>query len=79
MKRAVWLVLGALTLGWAWRLRCRTGEGHRPTRHVLGGYRCPTCGCAFRDLEEAGQMYGRAYVDPLRRGAVQHGTERAAR
>ena len=77
MKRLALAVAAVLTLGLAWRYRC-LGR-HRVQRHPLGGYRCIDCSRVFTDLVEAGVMDGSAYVDPLRRGAVQHGVERIAR
>lgn len=39
---------------------------HRPRRAgIFGGYRCTSCGRAFADLDDAGEL-GTGYVSPLR-------------
>lgn len=76
MRRALFALACVATFGAAYYFRCL----HRDAkRHPLGGVRCPTCGCAFSDLGEAGLMDGGAYVPPLRRGVRGNGIERSDR
>lgn len=68
MKLGAFAFLAVLTLGFFFRghLRCWVRGRHDTVAHPLGGRRCASCGGAFADLAEAGELPAGGYVDTMR-------------